>query len=152
MKEACLSRAMEQHGNAVYALALCQLQSSEDADHVFEEVFESFAQQRNAEHWKQGQTKSWLLRMTVDLGKTRSSEVIHLTEAREQQKHLGALWAAVSRLPLEQRLVFHLSYGEELGPDTVAEILSMSKQMVKVHLNRARNTVRREMKSNERIS
>lgn len=152
MNEAFLSRTMEKHGNAVYALALCQLQKAEDAEHVFEDVFKSYARQRNAESWKEGQVKTWLLRMTVDFGRTQNCEVIDFEKTKIKQNGLGDLWAAVSRLPLEERLVFHLTYGEELSPENIAEILNMTRPMVKVYLNRARNTMRRERNHNERIS
>ncbi|GAB3790981.1 RNA polymerase sigma factor [Nocardioides ungokensis] len=53
-----------------------------------------------------------------------------------------ALWAAVRSLPAQQRAVVALFYYEDLSVEDVAGVLGCSVSTVKVHLHRARESLR----------
>jgi RNA polymerase sigma-70 factor (ECF subfamily) len=59
------------------------------------------------------------------------------------------LWSAVRLLPPQQRAVVALFYYEDLSVDDVAGILGCSPSTVKVHLHRARETLRKSVSRTE---
>ena len=61
------------------------------------------------------------------------------------------IWEAASHLPEKQRLVFHLYYGEDYQTREISRILGMSETAVRVNLNRARSTLRKELKNSEEV-
>ena len=63
--EILLRNAMEQHGAAVYRLALCRMQSVQDAEDVYQEVFLRLLGQE-ASSWDAEHLRAWLLRCTVN--------------------------------------------------------------------------------------
>lgn len=52
------------------------------------------------------------------------------------------LWTAVRSLPAQQRAVIALFYYEDLSVEDVAGVLGCSVSTVRVHLHRARETLR----------
>jgi RNA polymerase sigma factor (sigma-70 family) len=59
------------------------------------------------------------------------------------------VWEAVCSLPAQQRAVIALFYYEDLGVKDVAGILGCSVSTVKVHLHRARETLRTRVSGTE---
>ena len=154
MTEAFLAEAMDRYGDAVYRLALCRLQSIADAEDVYQDTFLRFYQQKDALSWGEEQCKAWLLRVAInrcnDLGRSRKVRgYVDLDSIPELADHssdgCGEIWDAVSRLPEKQRVVFHLFYGEGYQTDEIANIMKVSGSAVRVNLNRARNTLRKEL-------
>lgn len=76
--EARLSEAMDKHGDAVYRLALCRLQNTQDAEDVYRETFLRLFQE-NADGWDEEHMKAWLLRVAMnlcrDIGRKRKPAV-----------------------------------------------------------------------------
>ena len=56
---------MEHHGAAVYRLALCRMQSIQDAEDVYQDVFLRLLDQE-ASAWDAEHLRAWLLRCTVN--------------------------------------------------------------------------------------
>lgn len=160
MRESFLAEAMDQYGDAVYRLALCRLQNTADAEDVFQDAFLKLFRQRNAENWDGEHLKAWLLRVAVnrcnDVGRRRSvREYVPLDTlmgvAYADYGEKSELWDAVNRLPEKQRLIFHLYYGEGYKSMEIAEILRVPASTVRVNLNRARNTLRKEFTYDEKL-
>lgn len=63
--EILLRNAMEHHGAAVYRLALCRMQSVQDAEDVYQDVFLRLLGQE-ASAWDGEHLRAWLLRCTVN--------------------------------------------------------------------------------------
>jgi RNA polymerase sigma-70 factor (sigma-E family) len=64
----------------------------------------------------------------------------------------GNLWVAVRSLPAQQRAVVALFYYEDLSVEDVASVLDCSVSTVKVHLHRARETLRSRVSRTEGLS
>jgi RNA polymerase sigma-70 factor (ECF subfamily) len=64
--------------------------------------------------------------------------------AREQ---LAAVWAAVERLPNQQRTVFLLRFMEEMSLEEIAQAIGLRVASVKTHLRRATLAVRQAVGS-----
>jgi RNA polymerase sigma-70 factor (sigma-E family) len=62
------------------------------------------------------------------------------------------VWEAVRSLPAQQRAVIALFYYEDLTVEDVAGVLGCSASTVKVHLHRARETLRTRVSRTERSS
>lgn len=161
MNEAFLARAMDRYGDAVYRLALCRLQNTADAEDIYQDTFLALFQQSGAESWEEERLKAWLLRVAVnactDMGRRRRrTACVDIDElgslAGEDSYGCIELWDAVNRLPEKYRVVFHLFYGESCKTEEIGRILNIPASTVRVRLNRARNTLRKELTAYERIS
>ncbi len=154
MKDAFLSQTMERHGDAVYRLALCRLQSVEDAEDVYQDTFLQLFQSNQAETWDDEHLKAWLLRVAVnkctdtarrrkrqrtlsleDVGELSAADVYAYTE----------LWDAVRKLPEKQRVIFHLFYEEGYQTQEISQILHLPGATVRVNLSRARKNLKKEL-------
>lgn len=111
MQEARLSQAMDQHGDAVYRLALCRLQNTHDAEDVYQETFLRLFLE-DADEWDAEHMKAWLLRVAMnlcrDIGRKRKTrnwvsleEVAEIPDGRTSE--YTELWDAVNRLPEKYR-------------------------------------------------
>ena len=118
--EILLRNAMEHHGAAVYRLALCRMQSVQDAEDVYQDVFLRLLGQE-ASAWDGEHLRAWLLRCTVnrchDLHRFRLRRpVLALADlpetAAEADSGAAELWDAVARLPEKLRVPIHLYYAE----------------------------------------
>lgn len=63
--------------------------------------------------------------------------------------HDDGMWSVVRSLPAQQRAVIALFYYEDLSVEEVAGVLGCSKSTVKVHLHRARETLRTRVSRTE---
>lgn len=160
MRESFLSKAMNRHGDAVYRLALCRLQNLSDAEDVFQETFLKLLQEKQASSWDDEHLKAWLLRVAInkcnDIGRQRK---VFGTIALEELPELSGedtfryaeIWDAVSRLPEKIRVIFHLFYAEGYKTDEISELLKIPASTVRVNLNRARKTLRKELADNDAV-
>ena len=151
-----LSDAMEQHGDAVYRLALCRLDSRADAEDVFQEVFLRLLRDttdfRDAEH-----LKAWLLRVTVNCCKKQFDNAYRKRtvpldtersggESYEMKLPGSPVYDAVLELPDDYRSVIHLFYYEQYSVREIADILGLSESAVKTRLSRARGMLKNTLK------
>ena len=145
--EILLRNAMEAHGPAVYRLALCRLQSIQDAEDVYQEVFLRLLDQ-DAAAWDGEHLKAWLLRCTVnrchDLHRFRLRRPVLALEdlpetAVEADGGAAELWEAVARLPEKLRTAVHLYYAEGYSTEEIAGLLGVPAATVRTRLRRARN-------------
>ena len=60
MTEHFLRNAMEHHGDMVYRLALCRMQSTADAEDVYQDVFVQLLGQPE-QGWEGERLKAWLI-------------------------------------------------------------------------------------------
>lgn len=152
-----LSDAMEQHGDAVYRLALCRLDSRADAEDVFQEVFLRLLRDttvfRDTEH-----LKAWLLRVTVNCcNDLRRSAWFRRTAPLEAAPETAApmldghdeLWQAVRALPDDLRTAVWLHYVEGYGTDEIAAMTGCRPATVRTRLHRARKRLKLELEGTD---
>ena len=148
--ELLLRNAMEHHGAAVYRLALCRMQSVQDAEDVYQDVFLRLLGQ-DAASWNEAHLRAWLLRCTVnrccDLHRFRLRRpVLALADlpetAAEPDSGTTELWDAVARLPEKLRIPIHLYYAEGYSTEEIAGLLDIPAATVRTRLRRARNRLR----------
>ena len=152
MTEQNLRDAMNAHGNTVYRLALCRMQSVPDAEDVYQDVFLRLLQQQETEEWDDEHTKAWLIRATLnrcaDLHRFRLRrpvlplEEVPGMEVSDPVGEVAALWAAVASLPVKLRTVVHLHYGEGYSTEELAAMLNIPAATVRTRLYRARERLR----------
>ena len=147
MTEQQLCAAMNTHGNTVFRLALCRLQSIPDAEDVYQDVFLRLYQQTWAAEADGQHMKAWLIRTTInrcaDMQRFRiRRDVISLENAGEvtvdEQQFESELWMAVNQLPAKFRVVVHLHYAEGYSTNEIAGILRIPAVTVRTRLRRAR--------------
>ena len=147
MTEQQLCDAMDTHGNTVFRLALCRLQSIPDAEDVYQDVFLRLYQQTWAAEADGQHMKAWLIRTTInrcaDMQRFRiRRDVISLESAGEvavaEEQFENELWMAVNEQPPKFRVVVHLHYAEGYSTDEIAEILRIPAVTVRTRLRRAR--------------
>ena len=149
MTPEALREAMAAHGDAVYRLALCRLQSTADAEDVYQDVFLRLFRQDCA-GWDSAHLRAWLLRAAVnrcaDVGRFRLRRgTVPLETAAEQaapEDGAAALWAAVGRLPVKLRTVVHLHYAEGYSTEEIAAMLSIPPATVRTRLHRGREKLK----------
>ena len=148
-QEILLRNAMEHHGAAVYRLALCRMQSIQDAEDVYQDVFLRLLDQE-ASAWDAEHLRAWLLRCTVnrcnDLHRFRLRRpVLALADLPEMEAEAdggAGLWDAVARLPEKLRLPIHLYYAEGYSTEEIAGLLDIPAATVRTRLRRARNRLK----------
>ena len=144
--EILLRNAMEHHGAAVYRLALCRMQSIQDAEDVYQEVFLRLLDQDTSD-WDEEHLRAWLLRCTVnrccDLHRFRLRRPVlaleDLPEMAAPDSGAAELWDAVARLPEKLRVPLHLYYAEGYSTEEIAGLLDIPAATVRTRLRRARN-------------
>lgn len=161
MTEAFLSRTMDRYGDSVYRIALCRLQRQPDAEDAYQDTFLALFQQSDADKWEEEHLKAWLIRVAIhkstDIARRRKQQsYVELEEisgvaARDVYGSVE-IWDAVSRLPEKLRIIFHLHYGEGYQTQAIADLLNIPASTVRVYLNRARTTLRKELTCYESIS
>ena len=150
MNETALRNAMRAHGNTVYRLALCRMQSVSDAEDVYQDVFLSLFR-RPEQDWEEEHLKAWLIRTTLnrcaDLHRFRLRRpVLSLEEIPELaggmvESHTE-IWEAVARLPEKLRIPVHLYYGEGYSTEEIAAMTGIPAATVRTRLHRARERLK----------
>ena len=155
-KETLLQNAMEQHGSAVYRMALCRLQNTADAEDVYQDVFLRLFREPER-NWEPEHLKAWLQRTTLhrcaDVGRFRLRRgTVPLDQATEapgweerDRAEYTALWEAVGRLPEKLRTVVHLYFGEGCPTGEIAVILGVPAATVRTRLRRAKQKLKTQL-------
>lgn len=146
---------MQNHGTAVFRLAISQTGSRADAEDVYQDVFITLAccdtDFNDGEH-----LKAWLLRTTInrcrDLSRSwwkrrgSSLEVLALDlpdrGAKDETANYEVLWKAVSKLPARYRALVHLRYVEEMTCEQIANVTDANPSTVRTRLSRAHQKLR----------
>ena len=93
-QEQFLRGAMERQGSTVYRLALCRLQSREDAEDVYQDVFLHLLSQGGRD-WDEEHLKAWLIRATLnrcaDLHRFRLRRPVLALEELPDRRGVGAV-------------------------------------------------------------
>lgn len=114
-------------------LALCRMQSVQDAEDVYQDVFLRLLGQE-ASAWDGEHLRAWLLRCTVnrchDLHRFRLRRpVLALADlpetAAEADSGAAELWDAVAHLPEKLRVPIHLYYAEGYSTEEIAGLLDI---------------------------
>lgn len=147
-------KALYQHANMVYRLALLQMKNKSDAEDVFQEVFSRLVQHQDKisdeEH-----LKAWLIRVTLNCCKKQfDSAWRRKTVSMEEQKEAGyeeeyeenVIYKEVQNLPEKYRTVIHLFYFEEYSVKEIGEITGQKESAVKTQLSRARGILKEKLK------
>ena len=148
--DAFIRQAMGAWGGSVWRLALAQTGSKEDAEDVYQDVFQRLAQSAT-EFSSQEHLKAWLLRVAVnrchDVARLRSRRpAVPLDSMPFEPSDAGplspdevrALWEAVGELPESMRVVIHLYYQEGYSGKEIAGLLGLEPSTVRTRLQRAR--------------
>ena len=163
MSDDALSRALVEHGDRLYALAL---RVTRDPDLAADAVQEAFAAalEKQAGFRAQASLGTWLHRIVynkaIDLLRSRSRTRPLGDEEEAPLPHEGQSWSrppddllfgretraalehALDSLTPLQRAVFELREVEERPTEEVAAILDLQPGAVRVHLHRARLRLR----------
>ena len=103
----------------------------------------------------QGYTKpgAWLRRVTINLALSQRRKLINETKALLRLKRLEpdlppppvedeGVWNVVADLPKQQRAAIALHFLEDRSIEEIADILDVAPSTARVHLHRARQTLR----------
>ena len=150
LNEIQLGNAMKTYGDTVYRLALCRMQSTADAEDVYQDVFLRLMKQR-CDIWDAEHMKAWLIRTTLnrcaDLHRFRlrrpTLSLDEVPELASSMDESGAeVWEAVNRLPEKLRIPVHLHYGEGFSTAEIAEMTGVPASTVRTRLHRAREKLK----------
>ena len=147
--EILLRNAMEHHGVVVYRLALCRMQSVQDAEDVYQEVFLRLLDQ-NAASWDEEHLRAWLLRVTVNkcknLYRAKRRTEVPLTEAIPAPEAAEpSVLDEVRALPAPYRSALYLHYFEGYTAAEIGRILGAKRNTVLSWLARGRQALRERM-------
>lgn len=103
---------------------------------------------------------AWLRRVTINLATSRKRKLLAEAKALLRLKVTEstldpappddqAIWEAVRHLPPRQRAAVSLYFLEDRSIDEIADILEISPSTTRVHLHRARQTLRDRLESQE---
>ena len=147
--EILLRNAMEHHGTAVYRLALCRMQSVQDAEDVYQDVFLRLLGQE-ASAWDGEHLRAWLLRVTVNkfknLYRAKRRTEVPLTEAIPAPEAAEpSVLDEVRALPAPYRSTLYLHYFEGYTAAEIGRILGAKRNTVLSWLARGRQALRERM-------
>lgn len=105
---------------------------------------------------------AWVRRVTINLALSHRRRLLNEARAMMRLRALapdlpaepppvhGPVWAAVAELPPKQRAAIALRHLEGLDIDEIADILDISPSTARVHLHRARQTLRDRLEEVQR--
>lgn len=156
---------VREHQQRVYRILFLMLRDPEEANNLTQECFlRAFS--RRAGFLGTAAPGTWLVRIALNLARDqlkshrasfwkrllrgKESEAQALADRRRTpedsllaQERLAAVWSAVEDLPLKQRAVFTLRFGEDMPLHEIAGAMKLREGTVKAHLAQATNAVRR---------
>ncbi|HEX6308741.1 MAG TPA: RNA polymerase sigma factor [Longimicrobiales bacterium] len=156
--DAALSRLLAAARPRLYRWALVQTGSPDDAEDIVQETM--LRASRHIRDYAFGaRFTTWLYsvlrRTAADWRRTRSRRASILRDRYESARHtvqpeprgglLDIVRAGLHGLPARQREIFDLVDLQEYTPAEVASLLDMNPTTVRVHLLRARRTIRRRI-------
>jgi RNA polymerase sigma-70 factor (ECF subfamily) len=150
-----IETVIQRYKATVYSVALSYVNSREDADDIFQEVFLIYFR-TNPQFNEEEHRKAWLIRTTINCSKrvvdsTYRKRTVPLDEMEEesfqfQTKEENAVYIALQALPEKYRTVLHLFYFEDLSIDMICKVLDLKASTVKVQLMRGREMMKEKLK------
>lgn len=151
MDELQRQSAAERWGDMVWRLALAGAKHQQDAEDIFQDVFERYFRHEDRlttdEH-----RKAWLIRCTVNRCKSLfASPWRRRKVSLDQIAQVGVpedtreVYLAVRALPAKYALVIHLHYYEGYSVAEIAGQLGCAQGTVKSQLSRARAMLRQSL-------
>ncbi len=158
---------VREHQQRIYRILFLMLRDADEADNLTQECFlRAFS--RRAGFRGEAEPGTWLVRIALNLARDqlksrRASFWRRLLRGREiadqaladrhsspedsllARERLEAVWTAVESLPMRQRTVFTLRFGEDMTLAEIARILKLREGTVKAHLAQANNAIRRAL-------
>lgn len=133
----------------VYRLALSYTRNVQEAEDVCQTVFLKLMEQ---EHITPGKERAWLMQVTANECRNllRSTWWRKTTELDEtiavQPPEYSGVFQAVMGLKPKYRVVVYLHYYECCTTGEIAQMLKVSRSVVTTRLNRARQTLKEQLK------
>lgn len=133
----------------VYRLALSYTRNVQEAEDVCQTVFLKLMEQ---EHITPGKERPWLMQVTANECRNllRSTWWRKTTELDEtitvQPPQYSGVFQAVMGLKPKYRVVVYLHYYECCTTGEIAQMLKVSRSVVTTRLNRARQTLKEQLK------
>ena len=150
-----IETVIQRYKATVYSVALSYVNSREDADDIFQEVFLIYFR-TNPQFNEEEHRKAWLIRTTINCSKrvvdsTYRKRTVPLDEMEEesfqfQTKEENAVYIALQALPEKYRTVLHLFYFEDMSIDMICKVLDLKASTVKVQLMRGREMMKEKLK------
>lgn len=137
----------------LFRLAFSVCKNAADAEDILQDVFISYHSSKK-QFQSERHLKAWLMKVVVNRAKNVNKSFwkrnfVPIEEYMEtlvfESEETATLFEEVMKLPDKYRVVIHLFYYEEYSVAEIADILGISKNNVKVRLNRARNKLRENM-------
>ena len=147
--EEAIRRLVETYSAMLLRLAATRLDSVQDAEDVYQDVFLRLLDQDTSD-WDEEHLRAWLLRCTVnrccDLHRFRLRRPVlalaDLPDMAAPDSGAAELWDAVARLPEKLRVPLHLYYAEGYSTEEIAGLLDIPAATVRTRLRRARKRLR----------
>lgn len=152
MEKQQIAALYESYGEDVYRLALSWLHNTHDAEDVLQNVFLKLLDKDVTVF--SGAQKAWLLKCTANACKNhlrsfwqRNTQALddHITLPANEDR---SLWEALGQLKPAYRAVIHLYYYEGYRQDEIAQILGISRTAVQTRMQRARESLKKELETN----
>ena len=150
-----IETVIQRYKATVYSVALSYVNTREDADDIFQEVFLIYFR-TNPQFNEEEHRKAWLIRTTINCSKrvvdsTYRKRTVPLDEMEEesfqfQTKEENAVYVALQALPEKYRTVLHLFYFEDMSIDMICKVLELKSSTVKVQLMRGREMMKEKLK------
>lgn len=152
-----IEKAIREHADMVYKLAVINTQSKTEADDIFQDVFLKLLRYENTikseEH-----LKAWLIKVTINQCKSKVTSIwnkrkvsidslIEVAEEKDENDY-SDIGEAVRELDSKYRDVIHLYYYEEFSIKEIAEILDCKEATIKTRLARGRKILDKALKGN----
>jgi len=165
---------VEAHQQRIYRVLLGMTRDHDAAQNLTQECFLKAYQKRATFKGESG-VGAWLLKIAVNLARdhrrsrlrefwdrltSSSAEVEDLGQSLPDpqaspervilgREEVAGVWAAVRKLPAQQRAVFVLRFVEEMSLEEIAQATALKLGTVKAHLFRAVHAVRQQCKGKE---
>lgn len=150
MEKAEIAKLYDSYAQDVFRLALSYLYNCQDAEDVCHSVFLTLVEKDITLY--PGSEKAWLLKCAANACKDQlrsfwkqNREALQdnmvFTDDRDRE-----LWAVVGTLPPKYRAVVHLYYYEGYSQEEIAKILGVTRTAVQTRMQRARQSLEKELK------
>lgn len=152
MEKQQIATLYEAYAKDVYRLALSWLHSPHDAEDILQSIFLKLLD-KDITLFPGGE-KAWLLKCTANACKNhlrsfwqRNTQALDDNIVLPTSEDMS-LWDAVGKLKPIYRAVIHLYYYEGYRQDEIAQILGISQTTVQTRMQRARESLKKELNKN----
>lgn len=152
MEKQQIAALYEIYAPDVYRLALSWLRNSHDAEDILQSVFLKLLDKDITVF--PGGEKAWLLKCTANACKNHLRSFWQRnTQALDENialptKEDRSLWESIGKLKPSHRAVIHLYYYDGYRQDEIAQILGISRTAVQTRMQRARESLKKELEIN----